>query len=214
MSTIDQPKKNLFYDFSFWTLLFSNLITIFFATRDGWSLSTIMLIYWFQSVIIGLFNFIRILQLTEFSTNGLIINDSPAQPTKRTKIFIAFFFLAHYGLFHVAYLAFILSGSADGLLNGKTDAIDVRLLVLTVILFFANHLFSFIYNRPRDTKKQNIGSLMFHPYIRIIPMHITIVAGSIFASAMLPFFLILKTFSDVLMHIVEHRIIRRGQEDI
>ena len=55
---------------------------------------------------------------------------------------------------------------------------------------------------------------MFHPYIRIIPMHITIVAGSIFASAMLPFFLILKTFSDVLMHIVEHRIIRRGQEDI
>ena len=56
MSTIDQPKKNLFYDFSFWTLLFSNLITIFFATRDGWSLSTIMLIYWFQSVIIGLFN--------------------------------------------------------------------------------------------------------------------------------------------------------------
>lgn len=203
-------------DFSLWLLLSSNLITIFFAIREGWDLKTIMLIYWFQSLTIGLFNFIRILQLKEFSTENFKINDRYVQPTQRTKIFTAFFFLFHYGLFHSIYLVFLLTGTFGGSLAVGTNIIDIKFILLTALLFFINHLFSFIYNKPKDTKKQNIGTLMFYPYARIIPMHMTIgpmmILGGNFSEVVLLFFLILKTLADAVMHIIEHQIIRKGEE--
>jgi hypothetical protein len=55
-----------------------------------------------------------------------------------------------------------------------------------------------------------VGKMMFFPYARIIPMHLTILFGGIlsswgtFAGKMtLAFFMLLKTFADVIMHIVE-----------
>jgi hypothetical protein len=68
--------RNLLNDPSLLFLLTSNVITIFLAIKENWNLSTIMLVYWFQSVIIGFFNFIRILQLEEFSTKGPPIDQS------------------------------------------------------------------------------------------------------------------------------------------
>jgi hypothetical protein len=115
-------------------LLFSNIVTIFFAITENWDLSTIMLVYWFQSIIIGFFNFIRILQLEEFSTKGLNINGRPAQPTQGTKNYIAFFFLAHYGIFHFGYLNFILTGAFDINENIMTF-IELKFVLLTALIF-------------------------------------------------------------------------------
>jgi len=197
-------------DLSLWFLLFSNIVTIFFAITENWNLSTIMWVYWFQSITIGFFNFIRILQLKEFSTEGFKINQQPAQRTQGTKIFIAFFFLFHYGFFHFGYLMFLLSGKLTNIHRDTPNFAEVKYIFLVSLLFFINHLFSYFYNRPKDTKMQNIGSLMFYPYARIIPMHLTIIFGSLFGSA-LPLFLVLKTFADVIMHIVEHNVIRKGE---
>ena len=199
-----------FQDVSLWFLLVSNLTTIFFAMNDGWNLLTIMWIYWTQSIIIGLFNFIRILQLKEFSTENFYINGKSAQPTQKTKNFTAFFFLAHYGLFHFVYAIFLLTGVF--IVSGESS-FDTKYIFLSASLFFFNHLFSYFYNKPRDTRQQNIGALMFYPYVRILPMHLTIILGSYFNSALI-FFLILKTVADCAMHVVEHKIIRRGEDGI
>ena len=205
-----QPQRNLFGDLSLWFLLLSNLATVFFATKENWNLSTIMWIYWFQSITIGFFNFIRILQLKEFSTEGFEINGQPAQPTQGTKIFTAFFFLFHYGFFHFVYMMFLLTGTFTKTYGNASNFIELKYIFLASLLFFINHLFSYFYNRPKDTKKQNIGSLMLYPYARIIPMHLTIIFGSAFGGA-LPFFLVLKTFADGIMHIVEHNVLRKGE---
>lgn len=197
-------------DLSLWFLLFSNILTILFAIINNWNLSTIMWIYWFQSITIGFFNFVRILQLKEFSTKGFTINHRPAQPTQSTKRFTAFFFLFHFGFFHFAYFIFLLSGTFTNVYGNIANFAETKYILLTALLFFVNHLFSYFYNRPKDTKKQNIGSLMFYPYIRIIPMHLTIIFGSSFAIA-LPLFLILKTIADATMHIVEHNILQKGE---
>lgn len=210
MSINNQTQRNLFGDVSLWFLLLSNIATIFFATTENWNLSTIMWVYWFQSITIGFFNFIRILQLKEFSTEGFKINGQPAQPTQGTKIFTAFFFLFHYGFFHFGYLIFLLTGTFTKAYGNVPNSVELKYIFLTALLFFVNHLFSYFYNRPRDTKKQNIGSLMFYPYARIIPMHLTIILGSSFIGA-LPFFLVLKTFADAIMHIVEHNVLRKGE---
>src|SRR3990167_41606 len=164
--SIIQSKRNLLTDPSLWFLLFSNLVTIFFATKEGWNLSTIMWVYWFQSITIGFFNFARILQLKEFSTEGFKINGQPAQPTQSTKIFTAFFFLFHYGFFHFGYLIFLLTGTFAKSYEQSLSSIELKSILLAALIFFINHLFSYFYNRPRDTKKQNIGSLMFYPYVR------------------------------------------------
>jgi hypothetical protein len=53
----------------------------------------------------------------------------------------------------------------------------------------------------------NIGTLMFFPYARVVPMHLLIVLaaslGSESVTALL-IFLLLKTGADVIMHMVEH----------
>lgn len=60
----------------------------------------------------------------------------------------------------------------------------------------------------RDRKiKPNIGTVMFFPYLRIIPMHMTILVGSIFtggSAGALILFLGLKTATDLIMHMIEH----------
>jgi hypothetical protein len=81
-------------------------------------------------------------------------------------------------------------------------------VLLAGAAFFANHLFSYFANRNRArTRIANIGSMMFFPYIRIIPMHVFIVFGAFAAgpSSGLVFFLILKTIADEAMHAIEHR---------
>ena len=174
-----------------------NLGIIGFAVKDNWSLPTILASYLLQSVIIGIFQAIKMADLNEFSTAGLTINNQAVGPTPATQRTVVIFFLFHYGVFHAAYFAFILSESrpywSEVLLSGAA--------------FFANHLFSYFVNRNRAGRSiPNIGSTMFFPYIRIIPMHLFIVLGAFFAgpSGGLVFFLVLKTLADEAMHAIEH----------
>lgn len=53
--------------------------------------------------------------------------------------------------------------------------------------------------------------MMFFPYARIIPMHLTIIFGGMLsewtfaAKTTLALFMLLKTFADVIMHVVEKK---------
>lgn len=195
-------RRNIFSDVSLWALLLSNIVTILFAIIENWNITTTLWVYVLQSIIIGIFNAIRISQLKEFSTEGLEINGQSTQPTKGTQKFTVSFFLFHYGLFHFVYIIFLLQ-------TNTPNYVELAYILLTALFFFANHFFSYIYNRARDTKKQNIGSLMFYPYARIIPMHLILILGSSFIGT-LPFFLVLKTLADATMHIVEHNVLRKS----
>ncbi|OGJ21493.1 hypothetical protein A3K73_00835 [Candidatus Pacearchaeota archaeon RBG_13_36_9] len=198
--------KEARFDKSAIFLIFSNIITIFFAVYEGWSLATLMFIYWAQSVIIGVFTFIKILTLKNFSTENFRINNRQVEPTNSTKYITAFFFLFHYGMFHFGYLIFLLSL----IISQKQISILIILTVLASIgIFFVNHLFSFLYHREQDSQKvKNIGTITFFPYARIIPMHLTIVFGFFLvkSAAGLVFFLVLKTIADVIMHLFEHKV--------
>lgn len=50
---------------------------------------------------------------------------------------------------------------------------------------------------------------MFFPYIRIVPMHVIIIAGAVVApenmsAFYMVIFLCLKTFADMVMHVADH----------
>jgi hypothetical protein len=187
-------------------LLLSNLVTIVLAVYQQWDVYVLMWIYWGQSVIIGYFNVRRIMDLKKFSTTGFKINNRSVKPTPETQRKTAVFFALHYGFFHFGYLVFL---TADTKVAG---GFPVFYVLVCIGAFYLNHWFSYRYNRGQEQDRvPKIGSIMFFPYIRIIPMHLMIVAGvSVFggSAGALIVFLLLKTAADVAMHVVEHTMAR------
>ncbi len=195
-------------DRSVYALLAANLIAGAAAVAFLMDLNDLMLVYWVQSVVIGISSFIRMLSLQDFSTDGLSSGGKQVPNTPRGKTTTAFFFLFHYGCFHAFYFVFIVFGQA----SWDSTPIPLAGLVLCAITFALSHGFSLAHNIRADRSgRPNLGTLMMLPYARIIPMHITILAGGAFTQSLLVLLLFigLKTGADVIMHIVEHRVLRR-----
>jgi hypothetical protein len=187
-------------DWSLWVLVCSNLWILALSLIQKWPLPDILWTFWFQSVIIGIFWFFKILALKNFSTDNLEINDRPVPPTLQTRNQTAAFFLFHYGFFHAGYAVFLAT---------HWTVVNKWPIVIMAAIFVANHLFSFIHNRKWDSDtKPNLGTVMFFPYARIIPMHLTILFGVPLGLAggsplVIAFFMFLKTAADVTMHAIE-----------
>lgn len=187
-------------DGSVWSLVLANLFALGVAFWQGWGAAPLMFLYWGQSVVIGVSNVFRILALERFSTENFTMNNRRVEPTNATKIQVAGFFAVHYGFFHAGYFVFLAIADRGVMLFdpwfwGCTAA------------FGLNHLWSYRYNRDLDRQgTPNIGTLMFTPYVRIVPMHLTIILGGAFAGGPLALLMFgaLKTVADVVMHLVEH----------
>lgn len=188
-------------------LILSNLVVIILAVIQRWQIIELLWVYWLQNIIIGFFNWRRMMNLKEFSTENFKSNGVQLPSTKATKQSTALFFLAHYGFFHAVYLVFLIQIIDDipslALLHGA----------IGLAIFFLNHFFSYNYNRELDdASRPNIGTIMFLPYLRVIPMHLVLMfAISMDRQSLGPllFFLLLKTTADVLMHVIEHAINRK-----
>lgn len=200
--------KHSLIDPSLGIILLSNVVSIVLAVSQHWSMGEILWVYWGQSVIIGVVNVHRMLNLKEFSTKNLKSNGRPVPETEEGKRSIAFFFAIHYGVFHLVYFIFLW----QELPLGSLAIEDLMWLLLLVFGFFSSHSFSYRYNLNNDFKQQkpNLGTLMFYPYLRIIPMHLIIILGATMTStASLLIFMVMKTFADGGMHMVEHHLFRR-----
>ena len=194
-------------DPSMWGIVLANLFTLVLAYVQHWDIGPILWVYWLQSVIIGITNVIRMLRLKSFTTKGLKMNNKPVSETASAKRQVAIFFLFHYGFFHFIYAVFLMAEQS----LYELSRVDSWLLLLIAASFVISHFFSLFYNAEEDfkDKKPNLGTLMFYPYLRIIPMHLTIIFGSIMGSGTLFLFMLLKTLSDAGMHMVEHALFRK-----
>lgn len=208
-------------DYSGFGILFSNLLVIGYALHQGWTLGEMMGIYWAQSVLIGFFHFFRILLLKSFSTDGFTSNGEPVPETAKGKRMTAIFFAVHFGFFHIVYLVFLLGfgHEAEGPATGSSAEVGGSgsfWFLISVLGFFLGHAFSFYENVKADLKNRpNLGTMMFLPYARIIPMHLTIIFGNQVDSKSFSMILFtgLKTAADYLMHIVEHRVLQKKAKD-
>ena len=206
-------------DSSGFAILLSNGVAIAVAMLQNWDLRPLMALYWCQSVIIGGFNFLRMMRLRQFTTQGMTSNDEPVPETAEGKRSTAIFFAIHYGFFHLGYLVFISIMSFDDQSDSTFDGpweptgYDWLWLLVGVVSFLAGHWYSFRKNVVADLAgRPNLGTMMFLPYARIIPMHLTIIFGFWMGSnrGALLLFMLLKTAADFLMHVVEHRIMQKS----
>jgi len=214
------PAGDLVHNFPLISLIFANLVTIVLAILGNWDLATVMFIYWAQSIIIGIFTVISLLSADTAALGADLQKpiDERGGMEKITPRFVWFytymlagFFTLHYGLFHWVYLNFIVESGLFGTVNFADPDIW-----LSCALFFANHLYSYITYRNEGPKGAGyVNEQFFTPYRRIIPMHLTIIFGSIVILALgvfgitstlpvLVLFLLLKTYSDITAHLIRH----------
>lgn len=211
---------DLIHNIPFISLILANIVTIVLAILGNWNVATVMFVYWAQSVIIGLFTVVSILGADSSVLAADLQKpvDKQGGSKKITPSFawvymyiLAGFFSLHYGLFHWGYFTFIVDSGLFGNVN-----FDDTSLWLSCGFFFANHLYSHIIYRHEGQKGAGyVNEQFFTPYQRIIPMHLTIIFGSIVILALmvagisstmpvLVLFLLLKTYSDISAHRIKH----------
>lgn len=215
-------------------ILVANGITLYIALWQEWSVLQLLWPFWIQSVIIGWFARQRILKLDRFCTKGLHIDGRSVKPTVETQEKTARNFGLHYGFFHLGYFVFLLVFSlfadAQGYIEmqnadtGEVFPVHVGNVYLIDLLFYLGLTLSFWVSHSVSHKNNiradlgntpNLGALVFLPYARVVPMHLCIIIAIPFGgSDFIWFFILLKTGADMLMHIVEHRILQGKQASL
>lgn len=209
-------------------IVLMNLAVIVGALVSGEGLLMMMWPYWIQSVVIGYYNVRRMQKLQTFSTEGVKINDEPVEPTRATQRQTWIFFMLHYGGFHFVYFVFLAvfssEAAATGMvpvtMEGTGEVVKFEVgrlpdwtlfwMVAAFVGFMVSHGQSHREHVESDLRQtRNIGTLMFIPYLRVIPMHLTIILGAVLGNGSgLLLFGALKTVADVAMHKVEHRMLQ------
>lgn len=190
-------------------ILAANGATMLLALWQGWPLAHLMWPFWIQSMIIGWFARKRILALETYAEGGFLFDGRSPRLRPRTQREYANLLVLQYGLVHVLYL---------GLMVASLPAISARdwaLFALAGAGFWLGHRRSHQLNVKADTRiVHRIGTLVFLPYARVVPMHLCIVLASGTAiAASLPAvlaFTALKTAADAFMHVYEHQLLQRG----
>jgi hypothetical protein len=208
--------RHVWTDLSAWALILTNLITILFAYAEHWAFSTIIWVYWCQTLIIGFFAFFRVIHLTDISYHGV----ERIQPKfySRSKLRNGALFLAHFTVVQ-GCLTFILGA----FLGPVTDQNGI-ILLSSSLLFFCNHLFSYVYNKKNErVVRKNIGFMVLQPYLRLLPLFVSflfigmivavffLVRDEQLAPAAYVVLFVLKTGADVIAHIIEHRLPEIGK---
>lgn len=175
-------------DPSLYVLIAVNLIVLAIAYGNTASVRGLMLVYWMQSVIIGICAAIRIRTL----------GHSP------------WVFAFHYGWFHFVYF-FILVGDH----KGAAPLASPLLYLLSGVVFAVNHSYSLRRNLAKDAAgSPDPWDLALLPYARIVPMHIVMCTGLFVAPGTkgLLLFGLRKIVADAVMHIVEHHALKPKAE--
>ena len=206
-------------------LILANLIPLAGVVLFQWDVLSILLLYWAESVVIGVLNVLRmiacqsnnILQGVLPRFTGRQIPEELSRSLPRIsgdifKFFLIPFFILHYGMFCLGHLTFVLAIFSDGGLSLRSGSALAELwessFWIAVAAMFLSHLFSFFTNYigAGEYKKASLFVLMHRPYGRIVAMHVAIVLGAglvMWLGSPMPMLLILiavKTGIDMRMH--------------
>ncbi|MEK6794577.1 MAG: DUF6498-containing protein [Spirochaetota bacterium] len=184
MADINQALRNidirsLLRQRSVWMTILANVAVAAGALVLRMDTLSVIWAFWAESVAIGLLNVIRMLSLKEYDTSGVGGTGMKPPASDGLKIFMAIFFLFHYGFFHVVYAVF-LSQALPEIFGGGT--VNVYFIAAGALVLFISNLITFAGDSVRRKRENapppNIAGMMMTPYARIIPVHLTIILGA------------------------------------
>ena len=183
-------------------LIVGNLAPIIGVLFFEWQLFPLILLYWIENVVIGVFNAFKML-----TCSG---SESVIQ-----RIFMTLFFSVHYGMFCFGHGTFVVD-----LFGGDLDSMPAALQIITqngmqlaLIALVASHGFSFLQNFliRGEFRQMSVSEVMFLPYKRIIVLHVFIIFGGMALQTFgvtqigLIFLAVVKIGADLMAHKIEHK---------
>ena len=205
-------------------LILANLFPLAGVLLHQWDVLSLLLLYWAESVIVGVMNIFRIIctqtddmlagmdKLMGGSVPALPFNWRPKIPMNLLKVFLVPFFIFHYGAFCYAHLSILLSLFTDdvkpmSIASSNLDPWQPAFWI-AVAAVFCSHWYSFFRNYigRGEYKWASMPTLIFRPYARIAVMHAVVIFGAVlltwFQSPMMMLLLLiaLKIFIDLRLH--------------
>jgi len=183
-------------------LVIANLVPVAGTLFLGWNLSDVLVLYWAESAVIGLFNICKIIMISKFMA-----------------LFAVPFFIGHFGAFMAVHFLFIYTifvKGVQGMNDSSNDLADVARLFIglwpALAALFVSHAYSFYTNfvRRREYRRRTVGNQMSEPYSRIIFMQLVLILGGGLSmiigqtGPVLMGVIALKIYFDVKAHIKEH----------
>ncbi|MBJ7485431.1 DUF6498-containing protein [Brevundimonas sp.] len=167
-------------------VVLGNLIPILGVVFLGWNAVQILLLYWCETVIIGVFTLPRILSAQA------VLPTTPSEPgsggyqipldTLKGRSLLAIFFVVHYGIFCLAH-AFFATGMLTGFDPGWRDLWRETLTNRDVLIAVAGIAAIQIVLQVKDWwlsglwRRSDPGTEMMRPYGRVLVMHMTVILG-------------------------------------
>jgi hypothetical protein len=153
------------------SLVAANLVPVIGVTALGWDLGTMMVLYWAESGVIGLFNVLKMLRVGGFAGIPIVV-----------------FFLVHFGGFMLVHFVFTYALFVEPALKTEgaypvfAPAVADLFLSLwpALLALFISHGISYRVNfvGRREFVGRTLNQQMGQPYARIFIMHIAIILGA------------------------------------
>jgi hypothetical protein len=158
-------------------LVAANLVPLFGVLLWDWDVFLLLLLFWSENVIIGIFGIARLIvaRVSESGAGG---------------IFLPMFFLVHYGGFMFGHFM-VLFGFYSGQFEDGAAPVEPadyygilagNLNWLAILALFFSHGWSFVENfmGKREHEQLTPGAAMALPYRRMFITHIALIAGGFF----------------------------------
>ena len=210
-------------------LITANLFSALHALNSGWGYHQALLIFWFEALIIGGYNVLRLLVVCLFGAQPFAawlsrtVSVSAGDRILGTVIGTGFFvvkfgaFALATGLWIVALPAYFdAPGSrpADRVTEALSDASTG--LGIAIGALVVSHGVSFVLNFlwKREFATQTVVGLVFWPYVRMALVLAVVIGGMFYvnlnpgleaAPTMVALFFLVKTTVDAVTHVWEHR---------
>lgn len=198
-----------------YSLIFANLISIGFAIYGHWQLAEVILLFWAQNIIIGIFSVYKLYVAKNIIYTGKGISETDKKS-------LALSFGIPFFIFNLFYLPFFYQ---------FMDLVHTFSIILIPLAVFAlSHLISFLINFNKDSLVPiQYKQFTVAVFIRIFPIHFFIIFGGalialsymglvalwmltgygigneqIIITCALVLFMLFKTFFEVVAHIISH----------
>lgn len=208
-------------------LIAANLLPLVGVLAWGWDVTSVVIFYWTENLIVGFFNLLKILSKASGPAPGSFSGKA---------LFMSVFFLAHYGGFcagHGIFLVELFDLQTQAVAMPDSDwfgpfafvqliweaahyilAISPTYWLWGFGAMFVSHGFSFLTNwwLGEERNATKVDQLMMEPYKRIVIMHIVIIFGGLGIQALgspIPLLLLLialKIGIDLHAHLREHNL--------
>lgn len=200
-------------------LIAANLVPLIGVFLLGWDAAFIVLLYWMENIVVGIYNVIKMVVLKIYSRATIL-----------ELIFFILFFCFHFGAFcagHGVLLVALFDIGHPTVLSVQHETwpnllqailtplrrVPLSEPALPVVFLFLSHGMSFVQNYlgKKEYGVLTAPRLMLRPYQRVVILHLVVIAAAIPVTmlgspvVLLCLLVLLKTGVDVFFHRREHR---------